>query len=101
MVNGFCGSSRMSVAPRETAGAAFSSVHVTAPSCDSQIPNVEWTGGETLRSPPRPRRMAAYTWFESLGSTARRAVETPRKKSPETWVQVAPPSVDRRMPLPK
>ena len=55
----FCGSIRMSVAPRETAGAAILSVQVTAPSFDSQMPYVEWIGGEVRRTPPRPRSIAA------------------------------------------
>src|SRR5712664_1163057 len=99
-VVGFCGSRRMSVAPNETVGAGLSRVQLTPPSWDCQMPYVEWIGGDTRRAPPRPRRIAAYRWSASFGSTASRAVDTPTKKSPETWLQVAPPSVDFRMPLP-
>src|SRR3984893_7574316 len=96
----FCGSILMSVAPSDTAGAAFKSFQVTPPSFDSQSPYVEWIGGETRRAPPRPRSTAAYRWFAFSGSMARRETETPAKKSPETWAHVTPPSVDFRIPLP-
>src|SRR5450759_1212621 len=99
-VLGLCGSSLMSVAPSEIAGAAFSRVQLTPPSFDSHKPYVEWIGGETRRAPPRPRSTEAYRWLASLGSTASREIDTPTKKSPETWDQVKPPSVDFRMPLP-
>src|SRR5215831_5877514 len=95
------GSSRRSVAPREAPGAALSRFHVTPPSFDSHTPHAEWIGGLVLCAPPRPRMIAAYRWLASFGSIARRAVATPKKKSPETWVHVVPPSVDLRMPLPK
>src|SRR5260370_42529850 len=79
-----CGSSRMSVAPSEVEGAGLMSVQLTPPSFDSHRPNAEWIGGETRRSPPPPRRTAAYRWSALVGATARRGMERPREKSPRT-----------------
>src|SRR5215471_9192244 len=97
---GVVGSIRSSVAPSDPSGAAFNRVQLTPPSFDSHRPYVEWTGGVVRCAPPRPRMIAAYRWLALLGSIARRATDTPKKKSPETWAQVVPPSVDFRMPLP-
>src|SRR5260370_18676561 len=91
----------MSVAPSEVEGAGLMSVQLTPPSFDSHRPNAEWIGGETRRSPPRPRRTAAYRWSALFGSTASRGMETPRKKSPETCGQVEAPSADLGIPFPK
>src|SRR5256885_13543993 len=100
------GSIRMSVAPSDFAPlgrvvAPLRRVQVTPPFFDSQIPYAEWTGGVVRWAPPRPRRTVAYRWLALAGSTARREMETPMKKSPDTCAHVVPPSVDFKMPLPK
>src|SRR5262249_19196239 len=55
----FCGSSSKSVAPFDSDFASFSSVQLTPPSVDFQIPNFECTAGDVRRAPPRPRSTAA------------------------------------------
>src|ERR1051326_660180 len=77
MTFGVTGSMRSSVAPSEPVGAPFSRCQLTPPSVDSQIPYGERMVGVVRCAPPRPRMIAAYTWFSLLGSIARRAVETP------------------------
>src|SRR5262245_7031617 len=96
----FCGSSSKSVAPFDSDLASFSSVQLTPPSVDFQIPNFECTAGDVRRAPPRPRSTAANSVSALFGSTTRLEIDTPSKKSPETCVHVLPPSFDLRTPFP-